>query len=146
MRVDSMILLAEDNSTDVLLIRRAFEKVAVLNRVEVVKDGEQATAYLAGEGHYADRQRYPWPSLVLLDIKLPKKSGFDVLSWMRREPASRRVPVVMFTSSAQPGDIARAYDAGANAYHVKPSDAEPVRPASSRPATTLPNRKGGISR
>jgi CheY-like chemotaxis protein len=118
------ILLVEDNSTDVLLLRRAFGKAGVTNPLQVASDGEQAMAYLTGEGSYADRERHPWPSLMLLDIKLPRKSGFEVLAWMRQEPALRRVPVVMLTSSAQSADIARAYDAGANAYHVKPSDSE----------------------
>lgn len=118
------ILLVEDNSTDVLLLRRAFRKAGVSNPLQVAGDGDQAMAYLTGEGSYADRDRHPWPSLMLLDIKLPRQSGFEVLTWMRREPALRRVPVVMLTSSAQSADIARAYDAGANAYHVKPSDSE----------------------
>lgn len=118
------ILLVEDNSTDVLLLRRAFGKAGVSNPLQVASDGDLAIAYLTGEGSYADRERHPWPSLMLLDIKLPRRSGFEVLTWMRGQPALRRVPVVMLTSSAQSADIARAYDAGANAYHVKPSDSE----------------------
>jgi CheY-like chemotaxis protein len=118
------ILVVEDNSTDVLLLRRAFGKAGVTNPLRVASDGEQAIAYLTGEGSYADREQHPWPSLMLLDLTLPRTSGFEVLAWMRYDPALRRVPVVMLTSSAQPTDIARAYDAGANAYHVKPSDSE----------------------
>jgi CheY-like chemotaxis protein len=118
------ILLVEDDSTDVLLLRRAFEKAGVTNPLEVVSDGEQAVAYLSGQGDHGDRSRYPLPSLVLLDIMLPRRSGFEVLTWMRQDPALRRLPVIMLTSSGQPGDISRAYDAGANAYHVKPSGFE----------------------
>lgn len=115
------ILLVEDDSTDVLLLRRAFDKGGVTNPLQVVSDGEQAVAYLSGQGDYGDRQRYPLPSLILLDIALPRRSGFEVLTWMRQDPGLRRLPVIMLTSSGQPGDISRAYDAGANAYHVKPS-------------------------
>ncbi len=115
------ILLTEDDSTDVLLLRRALRKAGVATPLEVVPDGEQAVAYLAGRGNYADRQRHPLPSLVLLDIKLPRKSGFEVLTWLRQQPGLRRLPVVMLTSSGQPDDINRAYDTGANAYHVKPA-------------------------
>lgn len=115
------ILLVEDDSTDVLLLRRAFDKAGVTNPLQVVSDGEQAVAYLSGQGDYGDRARYPLPSLILLDIALPRRSGFEVLTWMRQDPALRQLPVIMLTSSGQPGDISRAYDAGANAYHVKPS-------------------------
>lgn len=115
------ILLVEDDSTDVLLLRRAFEKAGVTNPLQVVSDGEQAVAYLSGQGDYGDRARYPLPSLILLDVALPRQSGFEVLTWMRQDPGLKRLPVIMLTSSGQPGDISRAYDAGANAYHVKPS-------------------------
>lgn len=116
------ILLTEDDSTDVLLIRQAFEKLGVTNQVQVVSDGEQAVAYLEGKGDYADRERYPLPSLVLLDLMLPRLSGLEVLAWMRQQASLRRTPVIMLTSSAQPANISRAYAAGANAYHVKPAD------------------------
>jgi CheY-like chemotaxis protein len=114
------ILMTEDDSTDVLLLRRAFRKAGVTNPLQVVSDGEKAVAYLAGAGAYADRDRYPLPSLLLLDINLPRLSGFDVLTWMRQQPDLRGLRVVMLTSSVQPADVSRAYDAGANGYHVKP--------------------------
>jgi CheY-like chemotaxis protein len=115
------ILVVEDDSTDVLLLRRAFDKAGVTDPLQAVSDGEQAMAYLAGEGDYADRERHPLPSLIILDIVLPRRSGFDVLAWIRQQPGLRSLPVIMFTSSGHPADISRAYDAGANAYHVKPS-------------------------
>jgi len=117
---DGAILLTEDDDGDVLLLRHAFDKAGVTNPLHVVSDGEQALAYLAGQGGYADRERHPLPSLVLLDIKLPGRSGLDVLAWMREQPTLRHIPVIVLTSSQQPGDISRAYDAGANAYHIKP--------------------------
>ncbi len=116
-----LILLVEDDSTDALLLRRAFEKAGVANPLQVISDGEQAVAYLSGQGVYGDRARHPLPSLVILDIMLPRRSGFEVLTWMRQDPALRSLPVIMLTSSGEPRDISRAYDTGANAYHVKPS-------------------------
>ncbi len=114
------ILLTEDDAADVLLLRRAFEKAGVTNPIQVVSDGDQAVAYLAGQDDYADRERHPLPALILLDIKLPRRSGLDVLTWMRQQPSLMGIPVIMLTSSQEPADISRAYDAGANAYHVKP--------------------------
>jgi len=121
MPAHATILLVEDDSTDVFLLRRAFQKAGMENRLEVVSDGEQAVAYLAGEGRYADRDRHPLPSLVLLDVKLPRKSGFEMLRWLRQQPHFRALPVVMLTSSGRAADIGRAYDAGATVYHIKPS-------------------------
>ena len=113
------ILLVEDDPTDVLLLRRAFAKAGVENPLQAVSDGDAAVAYLAGTGGYVNRYRHPVPSLVLLDIKLPRRSGLEVLTWMREQPDLRRLAVIMLTSSREPGDISRAYDAGANGYHVK---------------------------
>jgi DNA-binding response OmpR family regulator len=85
-----------------------------------VLDGEEAVVYLAGEGRYADRLRYPLPGLVLLDLKLPRRSGLEVLQWLREQQVLRRLPVVVLSSSREATDIDRAYDLGANSYLVKP--------------------------
>lgn len=114
------ILLVEDDPNDVLLIRRAFRKSDVANPIQVVGDGEEAIAYLSGRGPYADRERYPLPVLLLLDLKLPRKSGFEVLEWLRQQRGLKRLPVAVLTSSAETPDINRAYDLGANSYLVKP--------------------------
>lgn len=114
------ILLVEDDPNDVLLIQRAFRKSNVGNPIQVVGDGEEAIAYLSGQGPYPDRERYPLPLLLLLDLKLPRKSGFEVLEWLRQQPGLKRLPVVVLTSSAETPDINRAYDLGANSYLVKP--------------------------
>ncbi len=114
------ILLVEDNPDDVLLMRRAFGKCNLANPVHVVTDGEDAIAYLSGEGAFADRRRHPLPVLVLLDLKLPKRNGHEVLEWIRGTPGVRRVPVAVLTSSNESADINRAYDLGANAYLLKP--------------------------
>ncbi len=116
-----VILLVEDDANDVLLIRHAFRKAEVMVTVQIASDGDQAVAYLSGEGEYADRSRYPLPGLVLLDVKLPRRSGHEVLEWIRAKPVLRRIPVVVLTSSDVPDDRNRAYDLGASSYLVKPS-------------------------
>lgn len=111
------ILLVEDDHNDVLLIKRAFQKVNIANPIIVVHDGEQAISYLAGREPYVDRAL---PMLVLLDLKLPRKSGHEVLEWLRQQPNLKRLPVVVLTASSESSDVNRAYDLGANSYLVKP--------------------------
>jgi CheY-like chemotaxis protein len=89
--------------------------------LQVVTDGEDAMAYLEGEGKYADRDIFPLPQLIVMDIKMPRKTGFDVLAWVKgNEQPIRRIPIVIVSSSNNPSDINRAYELGANAYMVKP--------------------------
>jgi CheY-like chemotaxis protein len=114
------ILLVEDNPRDVLLIQRAFRKANVTIPIQIVEDGEVAVRYLSGEEPYSDRDRYPLPMLILLDLKLPRKSGTEVLEWLRQQPKLKRLPVVVLTSSREYTDINQVYDLGANAYIVKP--------------------------
>ena len=119
--LQSVILLAEDEANDVFLMKRAFAKVKLINPMEVVSDGELAISYLKGTGQFHDREKYPLPMLILLDLKLPRRSGLEVLAWIReQEPPIRRIPVVVLTSSKQSNDINRAYELGANSYLVKP--------------------------
>ena len=114
------ILLVEDNPDDVLLIKRAFKKAGLPHALQVASHGEDAVDYLAGDGGYADREKHPFPSLMLLDLQLPRRSGHEVLEWLRAQEDLRRLPVVVLTSSREPADINRAYDLGANSYLVKP--------------------------
>jgi len=114
------ILLVEDNPDDVLLIRRAFQKAGIGNPVVALDHGDDAVAYLDGTGTYSDRHRYPLPALMLLDLKLPRRSGLEVLAWVRQHEGLKRLPVVVLTSSRDEGDINQAYDLGANSYLVKP--------------------------
>src|SRR5262249_4579572 len=118
---EGVILLAEDDLNDVLLIRRAFQRTHVANPLHVVQDGEQALAYLSGEGPFADRERYPLPVLMLIDLKMPRRNGLEVLEWVRLQPCLKRLPVVVLTSWNQNPDINRAYELGANSYLVKPA-------------------------
>ena len=115
------ILYVEDEETDVMLLQHVLTKAGIHNPVQTVKDGKAAKDYLAGNPPFEDRQAHPLPRLMLLDLNLPYWSGFEVLEWLRQQPQLRRLPVVIFTSSNWPDDIARAYDAGANAYLVKPN-------------------------
>lgn len=114
------VLLVEDDPNDIILIKRAFSKANITNPLQVVEDGEEAIAYLAGQGHYGDREKYPLPRLLLLDLKLPRKSGHGVLEWLGQQPRLKRLTVVVLTSSKQINDINKAYDLGANSYLVKP--------------------------
>lgn len=114
-----LILLVEDNESHALLVRRAFAKAQIANPLQVVGDGDKAVEYLAGTGAYADRERYPLPVLMLLDLKLPRRSGLEVLAWLREQPGLCRLPVVVLTSSKESPDINRAYELGVNSYLVK---------------------------
>jgi CheY-like chemotaxis protein len=123
--VSKTVLLVEDDDADVLLIERAFKKAGVNATLVRVSNGDEAVAYLDGQPPYIDRARHPLPSVVLMDIKLPRRSGLEVLEWLRgRADELRRLPVVMLTSSAHSRDITRAYDLGANSYLMKPDTTE----------------------
>src|SRR5437762_160452 len=104
---EKMILLVEDRQDDVVLIQRAFVQANVQNPIQVVRDGEEAMAYLAGAGEYSDRTKYPMPDLVLLDLKLPKIDGFELLKWIRKQPGLCALRVVVLTSSEDIFDIAK---------------------------------------
>jgi CheY-like chemotaxis protein len=118
------ILQVEDEEADVFLLKRAFKKAGIASPVHVVTDGQMAIDYLAGKGAFSDRKQHPLCCLVLLDLKLPKVGGLEVLAWIRGQPHLRKLVVVIFSASAQPGDIERAYHLGANSFIQKPSDPE----------------------
>jgi CheY-like chemotaxis protein len=129
---DPTVLLVEDNIDDVLLTQRAFRKAGVQASLQVAADGDEAVAYLRGDGAYGDRATHPMPALVLLDWKLPKRSGREVLQWVRQQPQFAALPVVVLTSSREQEDIDRAYGAGANSYLQKPVMLENLTELSSR--------------
>lgn len=117
-----LILVIEDEEDDILLIRRTFAKAGVANPYQVVRNGDEAISYLKGEGAYADREKHPMPSLVLLDLKMPGKDGFEVLHWIRTQPELSALRVVVLTSSSEIRDVNRAYQLGANSFLMKPLD------------------------
>jgi two-component system, response regulator len=116
------ILLIEDNPSDIALTKRALEKARIANRLVVAEDGQEALDYLLGTGSHAGRDISDQPMLTLLDLKLPKIGGLDVLRRIRSEPGTRRLPVVILTSSNEEQDVARSYDLGINSYIRKPVD------------------------
>ena len=116
------ILIAEDDENDVFLLKRAFHQAQFDNPLQVVPNGEDAIAYLRGDSPFDDREKHPIPALVLLDLKMPRKNGFEVLAWMRQHPEFNPLAVVVLTSSQESADINRAYALGANSYLVKPAN------------------------
>lgn len=119
-----VILLVEDNPRDEALTLRALRKSNVVNEVVVARDGVEAFDYLFGEGAYAGRDLEEMPQVVLLDLKLPKVDGLQVLRRIRGDERTRRLPVVVFTSSGEEEDLIKSYDLGANSYVRKPVDFE----------------------
>ncbi len=122
---ENIILIIEDNPDDIFFIKRALLRAGVENPVYFLKNGEEAINYLSGKGKYGNRKEYPLPVIMLIDLKLPRVSGFELLRWIRsmEDPISL-IPVVVFTTSSQPSDINKAYELGANSYIVKPFSME----------------------
>ena len=118
------ILLVEDNPDDVELTRLAFEEASVANHLVVVRDGAEALDYLFARGRYASRDPGALPSIVLLDLNLPKLDGREVLQAIRADPATRELPVIVLTTSAEPFDVEASYALGVNSYIQKPVDFE----------------------
>jgi two-component system response regulator len=121
---DRTILLIEDNPSDIELTQRALAKGRILNKLVVASDGQEALDYLFGTGAYAGRDASDFPALTLLDLKLPKVPGLDVLRRIRAEATTRRMPVVILTSSREEQDMAASYDLGVNSYIRKPVNFE----------------------
>jgi CheY-like chemotaxis protein len=114
------ILLVEDDENDVMLLQRAFKRSGIVNPLQIVRHGDDAVAYLEGTGAFADRSQHPFPVIMLLDLKLPRRTGLEVLQWVKERTGIRRIPIVVLTSSKNDEDIDRAYELGANSYVVKP--------------------------
>ena len=114
------ILLVEDDENDVFFMQQAMKKAGVVNPLRVASNGQEAIDYFEGTGKFANREEFPLPGMVLLDLKLPYVMGLDVLKWIRQQP--RVSLVVMLTASGNDADIAAAYRLGANAFMTKPSE------------------------
>ncbi len=115
------VLYLEDEPDDIFFLKRAWEQAGVPNPLITFKTSQQAMDYLAGHGPYADRQKHPMPCLLLLDVKLPAKSGLEVLQWLRQQPTLASLKVVVLSASEQPSDMALARSLGVTDYIVKPS-------------------------
>jgi CheY-like chemotaxis protein len=115
------ILLVEDEENDARLMEMAFKKSGILNPVQWAKDGLEAIAYLNSDGVYANRALYPFPEVLIVDLKMPRMSGLELLAWIRAHPEFKVIPTIIMTSSQQDQDIQNAYELGANTYFIKPS-------------------------
>jgi len=116
----AQILLIEDNPMDIILTLDAFKEAKLHNQINIAHDGEEALDYLFGRGNFSDRNIYPIPSLILLDLKMPGIDGFEVLKQVKNAEKLKRIPVIILTSSKEEGDRALSYDIGANSYLLKP--------------------------
>lgn len=116
----AQILLVEDNLLDVVLTLDAFKEAKLKNTVHVANSGEEALEFLFGKGKYADKELFPLPNLILLDLKMPGINGFEVLRQIKTTEKLKRIPVIILTSSKEDGDRALSYDIGANSYLLKP--------------------------
>jgi len=122
-----VILLIEDSADDAFFMRYALQKSGINHDLRVVTTGQQAVDYLSGLGEFADRNAFPLPTFVFLDLKLPLLNGFEILSWMRNQPALRDLPVIVLTGSSEDRDKRRAMELGAKSYCVKPAPEEFLR-------------------
>jgi CheY-like chemotaxis protein len=116
------ILIVEDEDHDVEFLRRAFARAGVLNPVQHVQNGEEAIAYLVGEGKFQDRGEYPFPRVMVTDLKMPQMGGVELLQWIQKNPKYRVVPTIVLTSSTHEADVRAAFEAGVSGYMVKPVD------------------------
>ena len=121
------ILVLEDDPNDALLLRLALEKNQIHNPLQIVRDGIEGVAYLTGNGKFADRRLYPVPKVIILDLKMPRMGGLEVLQFLEKNPELRVIPTLVLSSSNEDSDVARAYAAGANTYLVKPGKFEDLQ-------------------
>jgi CheY-like chemotaxis protein len=124
MNEQQTILLVDDSEDDIIMMREGFAQANCIHPLQEVHNGEEAIAYLKGEGQYADRHKYPLPIAMLLDLNMPKQNGYDVLAWVRARPGLKYLAVIILTSSMRNEDVERAYYLGATSFLVKPSSLE----------------------
>ena len=117
---DPIVLIVDDSENDTRLMHTVFERAGFVQPLRFARDGEAAIGYLRGDGAYADRKQFPLPTVVLLDLNMPRINGFEVLDWIRQQPALKRLRVYIMSASSRAEDIQRVYDLGANSYLVKP--------------------------
>jgi len=121
------ILILEDDPNDVILLKRALQKNNIRNPIQVLSDGAEGVKYLSGKEEYADRTLHPFPKFIIMDLKMPRMGGLEVLEWLREHPQYRVIPTLVLSSSKLPVDILTAYKLGANSYMVKPGNFEELQ-------------------
>jgi CheY-like chemotaxis protein len=114
------ILVAEDEETEIMILRMAASRAGLAHKLAFVKDGAEVLAYLQGNPPFTDRSQHPFPALLLLDLKMPNLTGFDVLEWIAARPELKHLPVVVLSASPDDSDIKKATNLGARDYHIKP--------------------------
>ena len=119
-----IILVAEDDENDAFMLKRAFAKTGVPMPVYICQDGEATMNYLKGKGEFANREAFPFPRVLVTDLKMPLCSGFEVLAWLQSHPECNLIPKIVFSASNQEADVIRAYQLGANCYFTKPTSPE----------------------
>jgi CheY-like chemotaxis protein len=124
MNEEQTILLVDDSENDLMLMHAAFEMAKSTLPLQEVRNGEEAIAYLKGEGPYGDRNKFPLPTVMVLDLNMPKKNGFEVLAWVRAQPGLKRLAIIIFTASLHHEDLERVFDLGATSFLVKPGSLE----------------------
>lgn len=122
MNASISILLVDDNEDDIFFAKHALREAQITNPYKAATDGQEAIDYLSGVGKFTDRAQFPLPGVMLLDLKMPRKTGFEVLQWVRGEAHLRTLPIIILTTSCETSDIRRAYELGANSYLQKPSN------------------------
>ena len=121
------IMVIEDDPNDQFLIVQAFKKIGVTDPIQVVGDGAEAIAYMMGEGKYADRQKFAYPTFIMTDLKMPRADGFAVLEFLKDNPEWKVIPTIVLSASSDPDDIKKSYMLGASSYHVKPGSHEELQ-------------------
>lgn len=122
-----LVLLADDDQNDLLLFRRAIGSTGVPSEIRSVTNGSEVISYLKREGIYADVEAFPLPHFLIIDLKMPLKTGFDVLKWLQEHPECKVIPTIAFSSSSLAQDVKKAYQLGVNSYFTKPNDFEELK-------------------
>lgn len=129
------VLIIEDDPNDIKLLRLAFQDTPVADRLDIVRDGDEAIEYLTSTGRHDGRRDTRWPALIILDLNLPGRKGHEILRWLRWEAGVTQLPVIVLTSSVSPADVHRAYELGANSYLEKPTSHASMRELAEMVAT-----------
>lgn len=135
-----IILLVEDNADDVIFIQRAICKAGASVSLQIVGNGEEAVSYLLGEGSYSDRERYPFPALIITNMKMPRMNGLELLTWIKQQPTLKHLPVLVMSSSENPDEMSKVAALGGSSYFVKTSSLDALKEVVKHMMSFLPPR------